>query len=148
MDRVGCPLYPGGDGVHTVVDESSTAVRRFHGQPLFVPGITTRPGGLPSRGINEGSFAFTQSALPLTCDTQSERVPLGFSLSFAPSHYWPRTSGRGPVSNTDQDLRLGHVPDLQSTYSLNTCDLVSQRSSTEEGMLLRGMRVRSVHWYR
>ena len=82
----------------------------FHGQPLCLPGITTRPGELPSRGINEGSFAFTQSALPLTCDTRSERVPLGFSLSFAPSHYWPRTSGRGPVTDTDRELRLGHCP--------------------------------------
>jgi hypothetical protein len=39
--------------------------------------------------------------LPLTCSTQSERVPLGFPLGFAPGHYWPRTPGREPVLDTD-----------------------------------------------
>src|ERR1700730_5833090 len=78
-----------------------------------------------------GFTTFTLPALPLTCDTQSEWASLGFSLSSEPGHYWPRTSGRGPVSNTDQDLRLGHVPDLQSTYSLNACDLVSQLISAD-----------------
>jgi hypothetical protein len=48
------------------------------------------------------------SGLPLTCNTQSEWAPLGFSLSFAPGNYSPRTSGRGPVSDTDRKLRLGH----------------------------------------
>lgn len=47
--------------------------------------------------------------LPLTCNTQSEWVPLGFSLSFAPGNYSPRTSGREPVSDTDRELRLGHL---------------------------------------
>jgi hypothetical protein len=36
---------------------------------------------------------------------------LGFSLSFAPGHYWPRTSGRGPIMNTDRELRLRHLPE-------------------------------------
>jgi hypothetical protein len=48
------------------------------------------------------------SGLSLTCDTQSEWVPLGFSLSFAPGNYSPRTSEREPVSDTDRELRLGH----------------------------------------
>jgi hypothetical protein len=47
--------------------------------------------------------------LSLTCNTQSEWVSLGFSLSFAPGNYSPRTSGREPVSDTDRELRLGHL---------------------------------------
>ena len=47
--------------------------------------------------------------LSLTCNTQSAWVPLGFSLSFAPGNYSPRTSGREPVSDTDRELRLGHL---------------------------------------
>jgi hypothetical protein len=46
--------------------------------------------------------------LSLTCNIQSEWMPLGFSLSFAPGNYSPRTSGREPVSDTDRELRLGH----------------------------------------
>jgi hypothetical protein len=46
--------------------------------------------------------------LPLTCSPRTVREPLGFSLSFAPGNYSPRTSGRGPVSDTDRELRLGH----------------------------------------
>jgi hypothetical protein len=127
--RVGCPLYPGGDGVHTAIGASSAVVCRLSAASLFSPRHHNPTRGIAVTRHQRGFTTFTLPALPLTCNTQSERASLGFSMSSAPSHYWPRTSRRGPVSNTDQELRLGHVPDLQSTYSLNTCDLVSQRSS-------------------
>src|SRR6202022_4872875 len=46
--------------------------------------------------------------LPLTCGTRPERAPSGFSLSFAPGRYQPRTSGRGRVWNTNPKSRLRH----------------------------------------
>jgi hypothetical protein len=51
---------------------------------------------------------FTLSAFPSPVVPRTVRAPLGFSLSFAPGNYSPRTSGRGPVSDTDRELRLGH----------------------------------------
>jgi hypothetical protein len=46
--RVGCPLDPGGDGVHTVIDESATAVCRLPAASLFVsPVLSSRPEELP-----------------------------------------------------------------------------------------------------
>ncbi len=61
-----------------------------------------------------------------------EQRPLGFSLGFAPSRYQLRTPGRGPILNTDQESRFRHYPNLQSTYSLNACDLVSHLTSADE----------------
>ena len=66
--------------------------------------------------------------LPLAGDTRSGRAPLGFPLSFAPSRYRPRTSGRGQVWNTDPSHVFGVTPNLQSTNLLITCDIVSQRT--------------------
>jgi hypothetical protein len=46
--RVGCPLDPGGDGVHTVIDESLTAVCRLSAASPFVsPVLSSRPEELP-----------------------------------------------------------------------------------------------------
>jgi hypothetical protein len=46
--RVGCPLDPGGDGVHTVIEESSTAVCRLSAASPFVsPVLSSRPEELP-----------------------------------------------------------------------------------------------------
>jgi hypothetical protein len=97
----------------------------------FLPATTTHPGELPYRGISEGSLAFTLPALPLTCGHWTEQRPSGFPLGFAPSRFQPRTPGWGPVLNTDRESRLRHYPNLQSTYSLTACDLVSQRTSAE-----------------
>ena len=56
----------------------------------------------------QGFRVIHPSGLPLTCSTRSERAPSGFPLSFAPSRYQPRTSGRGRVWNTDPKSRLRH----------------------------------------
>ena len=46
--RVGCPLNPGGDGIHTTVEESSVVVCRLPAASLFVsPALHFRPGELP-----------------------------------------------------------------------------------------------------
>jgi hypothetical protein len=106
--RVGCPLNPGGDGIHTTVDESSVVVCRLPAASLFV---SPAPLSDPESCRDEASTRVHHIhpfGLPLTCNTQSEWVPLGFSLSFAPGNCSPRTSERGPVSDTDRELRLGH----------------------------------------
>ena len=43
--RVGCPLDPGGDGVHTAIEESSAAVCRLSAaSPLSSPVLLSAPG--------------------------------------------------------------------------------------------------------
>lgn len=56
----------------------------------------------------QGFRVIHPSGLPLACGTRSEQAPLGFPLSFAPSRYQPRTSGRGRVWNTNPKSRLRH----------------------------------------
>ena len=106
--RVGCHLYPGGDGVHTTVEASSVAVCRFS---TACPSSSPPPRPDPGSCRNEAStmvHSIHPFGLPLTCSTQSERAPLGFPPGFTPGHYWPRTPGRGPVTNTDQESRPRH----------------------------------------
>jgi hypothetical protein len=106
--RVGCPLNPGGDGIHTTVEESSVVVCRLPAASLFVsPALLSDPGSCRDEASTRVHHIHP-FGLPLTCNTQSEWVPLGFSLSFAPGNCSPRTSERGPVSDTDRELRLGH----------------------------------------
>ena len=75
----------------------------------------------------QGFSAIHPLGLPFACDTRSERAPLGFPLSFAPSRCQPRTSGQRQVWNTDPSHVFGITPNLQSTNLLITCDLVSHR---------------------
>ena len=49
-------------------------------------------------------------SLPLACDPQPERGPLGFPASFTPGRYRPRTSWRGQVTDTDPESRHQHQP--------------------------------------
>ena len=113
--RVGCPLDPGGDGVHTVIDESLTAVCRLSAASPFVSPVLT-------------------FGLPLTCSPRTVREPLGFSLSFAPGNYSPRTSGRGPISDTDRELRLGHLHPTSNRRTHSTratsCRTTRRQNST------------------
>jgi hypothetical protein len=53
----------------------------------------------------QGFRVIHPSGLPLTCSPRSERAPSGFSLSFAPGRYQPRTSRRGRVWNTNPKSR-------------------------------------------
>ena len=46
-DRVGRPLYPGGDGVHTARKRPEPPPADLHGQPPVHPSNTARPGKLP-----------------------------------------------------------------------------------------------------
>jgi hypothetical protein len=75
----------------------------------------------------QGFNVVSPSGLPLTCNTRSEREPLGFPLSFAPSRYQPRTSGQGQVWNTDLKSRLRHhhTEPPKWTDLLIACDIVS-----------------------
>jgi NAD-dependent DNA ligase adenylation domain len=83
----------------------------------------TTPCCIPTRDVRltrhqQGSNVVNPSGLPLTCDTRSERASLGFPLSFAPSRYRPRTSGRGQVWNTDPSYVVGITPTSnRQTYS-------------------------------
>lgn len=64
-DRVGCQLYPGSSGVHTTVDPSSVAARRFS-TARSSSSPPTRPdlGELPQRGITTGSLTLTLPVFP------------------------------------------------------------------------------------
>src|SRR6266487_1145993 len=132
-DRVGCQLYPGSSGVPTTVEPSSVAARR-----ISTARSLSSPQHDPTWGVavTRHHHWFTHvhpSGLPLACDTRSERATLGFSLSFAPSRYQPRTSGRGQVQDTDLKSRLRHdqAEPPKRTDLLITCDLVSHRSAAD-----------------
>jgi hypothetical protein len=47
-------------------------------------------------------------SVPLACGPRTERGPLGFPVSFAPSRYRPRTSRWGRVLDTDPRSRRRH----------------------------------------
>jgi hypothetical protein len=113
--RVGCPLYPGGDGVPATVEESSVAVCRLSAAGLLSPRRYNPTRGVAVTRHLRGFTGIHPFSLPLTRGPRTEREPFGFSLSSVPGHCWPRTSGRGPVTDTDRELRLRHQPTLQST---------------------------------
>ncbi len=130
--RVGCPLYPGGDGVPTAIGASSAVVCRLSAAGLLSPRHDDPTRRVAVTRHLQGFTGIHPSGPSPHLWPLDGAAALGLSLSLAPGHYWPRTSGRGPVSNTDRESRLRHRPNLQSTYSLIACDLVSQRSSAEE----------------
>lgn len=153
-----------------------TRPRSLHGRRLPPPsGRSLSPRHcLPPRSgaITRHQRGFTDvhpiPSLPLTCGPQTEREPLGFPLSFTPSRYRPRTSGREQVSNTDLDYVLGtnrpptdvlthharpHVarppgsyPDRPHTGKRRRAD--NRRSTTYTVNLLSAGRTRSPHWNR
>jgi hypothetical protein len=74
-------------------------------------------------------------SLPLTCDPQPERGPLGFPASFTPGRYRPRMSRWGQVTDTNPESHHRHQPASTSTDSLLTCDLTSQALRIPHGSL-------------
>jgi len=132
--RVGCPLYPGGDGVPTAIGASSAVVCRLSAAGLLSPRHDDPTRRVAVTRHLQGFTGIHPSGPSPHLWPLDGAAALGLSLSLAPGHYWPRTSGRGPVSNTDRESRLRHRPNLQSTYSLIACDLVSQRSSAKSGV--------------
>ncbi len=106
--RAGCPLYPGSDGVpcgHR--DVRGRRLPPCNGW-LLPPRHCTPTRDVKLTRHQQGFRVIHPSGLPLTCGTRSERAPSGFSLSFAPGRYQPRTSGRGRVWNTNPRSRLRH----------------------------------------
>ena len=106
--RAGCPLYPGGDGVPR--DHRDVRDRRLppcNGWPL-PPRYRSPTRDVRLTRHQQGFRVIHPSGLPLACNPRSERAPSGFSLSFAPGRYQPRTSGRGRVWNTNPKSRLRH----------------------------------------
>ena len=76
----GCPLYPGGGGVHATVPRSAVAACRFPAASPCHPGLATRPGELELTGHQQGFTGVRPSSLPLTCGPGTEPAPLGFPL--------------------------------------------------------------------
>jgi hypothetical protein len=104
--RVGLPLYPGDDGVPTTIGKSVAAACRLTTAGPYHPSPTQPTRDVMLTRHQQGFNVVSPFGLPLACDTRSERAPLGFPLSFAPSRYQPRTSGRGQIWNTDLKSRL------------------------------------------
>ena len=130
--RVGCHLYPGDDGVPATVGASSVAVCRFS---TACPSSSLAPQSDPGSCRNEAStmvHSIHPSGLPLTCSTQSERAPLGFPLASHPAISGHARQGGDRSRTLTRSHVLGITPTLQSTDSLTTCDLVSQRTSAGE----------------
>jgi hypothetical protein len=79
--RVGCPLYPGGDGVPTAVESSSAVVCRLSAAGLLSP-RHNNPNNPARRvavtGHLQGFTGIHPSGLPLTCGPWTEQRPLGF----------------------------------------------------------------------
>jgi hypothetical protein len=65
--------------------------------------------------------------LPLTCDTRSERAPLGFPWASHPAITGRARQRRGSVQDTDRSHVFDIESNLQSTELLITCDIVSHR---------------------
>ena len=125
--RVGCPLYPGGDGVPTTIGTSAVAACRLPTAGPYHPGCFPPTRDVRLTRHQQGFSVIHPSGLPLACNTRSERAPSGFPLGFAPGRHQPRTPGRGQVWNTDPGHVLGFTPNLQSTNLLISCDIVSHR---------------------
>ena len=75
-------------------------------------------------------------SLPLACDPQPERGPLGFPASFTPGRYRPRMSRWGQVTDTNPKSRHRHQPASTSADPLLTCDLTSQAFRMPPGLVL------------
>ena len=111
-DRGGRPLYPEASGVHATDVGSPVAACRLCQRP----GPTTRifPSVVPgsrSRGIIRGSLAFARPVFPSPGRSPGRSGgPWAFPRASHPQQAGPvgRTSRRGPISNTDQELRTRH----------------------------------------
>jgi hypothetical protein len=106
---VGCPLYPGDNGVLTVVVVSATVACRIsaalslsahHRIPTRAVQVTRHHRGFPC--------SHPMPSLLLACRPWTVQGPLGFPASSAPSRYRPRTSRWRQVSDTDP----GHAVDI------------------------------------
>ena len=103
----------------------STRPRDVHGRRL--PPHNGRPlppqHHCPTRDVRltrhqQGFSVIHPFGLPLTCGPRSERAPSGFPLSFAPSRYQLRTSGRGRSGTlTEITSSASHRTSNRRTYS-------------------------------
>ncbi len=125
--RVGCPLDPGGDGVPTAVEASSVVVCRLSAASLSSPRHHHPTRGVAVTRHQRGFTCVQPSGLPLPVATGRSGDPWAFPWASHPaiaSH--ARQGGDRPRTQT-RSYVFGITPNLQSTNSLNTCDLVSQR---------------------
>ena len=81
--RVGCPLYPGGDGVHATDESPRRRLPLHNGQPLS-PRLCTPTRECTITRHQQGFTRFTRPAFPSPVAAQRNGRPLGFPLSFAP----------------------------------------------------------------
>jgi hypothetical protein len=127
-DRGGCPLYSGDGGAHPDRGRSTASTWRITAPCPYAPPQHPSMRGSASRSINQGFKRFHPSDLPLACDPRMERAPLGFTPSFAPGPYGPRTSGWGQV--------IEHGPATRSTSSTQPPILRvdSMRATSREGV--------------
>ena len=125
---IGCSLYPGDDGAHTARHNPQPPPAAFQRPAPVIP--ASRP--VPGCAINEASarvhWRSPPPGLPLACAPRTDRGPLGFPVSSAPASPGDRHARHGGDRSygADPDYVFGMKPNLQSTYSLATCDLMSQ----------------------
>ena len=105
----------GFDGVTRKMERAGrtrTAARRALQDELTLPpGCSSRLPGLTITRHHQGFTCVHPSGLPLARSfPRTERGPLGFfpELRTPTGRTYGRTSGRGPISNTDRELRTRH----------------------------------------
>jgi hypothetical protein len=112
-DRGGRLLYPEARGVHTTGDGSPAAACRLHQRP----GPTTRVPIPSSQAHDHEASSEVHSRSPVRSSPRPVAPPDGTgALRLLPRAPHPqqtgptrRTSKRGPISNTDQELRTRHT---------------------------------------
>jgi hypothetical protein len=88
----------------------------FHGQPLYLPGITIHPGKLPSRGISKGSLVFTHRRFPSPAATGWNSSPWAFPWASHPAV----TSRARQGGDRSRTLTENHVSGITRTSNQRT----------------------------
>lgn len=110
-DRGGRPLYPEASGVPTAGGSSPAAACRLSQRPGPIARVFLPSSRAVDDGASSGVHCRSPSGLPLARSLPwTERGPLGFfpELRTPTTRSCRRTSGRGLISNTDQELRIRH----------------------------------------
>ena len=119
-DRGGCPLYSGDNGGRPDRSRSPASARRILNGLSLHPAETFHPcGALHDEASTKGSNDFTRPIFPSPVAAGWIGSHFGFTPSFAPGPYGPRTSGRGQAIEHGPESTL-YVIDLASISALIT----------------------------
>ena len=132
-DRGGRSLYPEASGVHTTSESLRSPLAASTSGQALSPGCSSRLSGLAITRRHQGVHLRSPvRPSPRPVAPRTERGPLGFFLELRTptGRTCGRTSRRGPISNTDQELRPRHRrPPIREFTRIR--DFVSHRPVTD-----------------